>query len=264
VIFPARASQRLDAVGEEAGVWFSPVNGPLPTSEPIERVPRIAVIGTRVTVAGGTTPGVDQNVWSLRNLGFVADPFTVPSLNTATTDPLPGYDLVFNTGNWPSSAFPTARSRLTSFFASGGGYIGAGTGGAGFLTAGGQITGLTATARSGSGRSGIVAWNNSGGAASVVTGAYRAADTAIMDPPTWFSSVGSLTVDGTLPLTGFFLSGLWNKTGQTGAGGSAVIAHGTNTAGSSRITAFAMNPLYRADPEREWPMLASATYWVDE
>jgi hypothetical protein len=24
-----------------------------------------------------------------------------------------------------------------------------------------------------------------------------------------------------------------------------------------------MNPLYRADPEREWPMLASATYWVD-
>jgi hypothetical protein len=27
---------------------------------------------------------------------------------------------------------------------------------------------------------------------------------------------------------------------------------------------FAMNPLYRADPEREWPMLASATYWVDD
>jgi hypothetical protein len=24
-----------------------------------------------------------------------------------------------------------------------------------------------------------------------------------------------------------------------------------------------MNPLYRADPEREWPMLASAVYWVD-
>jgi hypothetical protein len=24
-----------------------------------------------------------------------------------------------------------------------------------------------------------------------------------------------------------------------------------------------MNPLYRADPEREWPMLGSATYWVD-
>jgi hypothetical protein len=27
---------------------------------------------------------------------------------------------------------------------------------------------------------------------------------------------------------------------------------------------FAMNPLYRADPEREWPMLGSAAYWVDK
>jgi hypothetical protein len=264
VIFRASAAQRLDAVGEEAGVWFRPINGPLPTREPIERVPRIAVIVTQLAQAGTTTPGVDQSVWSLRNLGFVADPYNVATLNTAATDPLPGYDLVFNTGNWPSAANPTARSRLTSFFASGGGYIGAGTGGASFLTTGGQVAGLAATARGGSGRSGIVTWNNSGGAGSVVTGAYRAADTAIMDPPTWFSSVGTLTVDGSLPFTGFFLSGLWNKTEQTGAGGSAVIAHGTNTAGTARITSFAMNPLYRADPEREWPMLGSAAYWVDK
>jgi hypothetical protein len=265
VIFPASASRRLDKIGEDAGVWFHPIRGALPASEPIDRVPRIAVIVTRVAVAGSMAPGMDQNVWSLQNLGFVADPFTVTSLNTAASDPLPGYDLVFNMSGWPSAANPSARSRLTAFFASGGGYIGAGTGGASFLTTGGLITGLTATSRGGSGRSGIVTWNNSGGADSVVTGAYRGADTAIMDPPTWFSAVptDTLTVDGSLPLTGFFLSGLWNVTEQTGAGGSPVIAHGTNTAGSSRITVFAMNPLYRADPEREWPMLASATYWVD-
>jgi hypothetical protein len=264
VIFPAAAARRLDNAGEEAGVWFHPISGTLPAREPVDRVPRIAVIVSRVAAAGSTTPGVDQNVWSLRNLGFVADPYTVASLNTAAADPLPGYDLVFNMGNWPSAANPTARSRLTAFFASGGGYIGAGTGGAGFLTTGGQVTGLTAASRGGSGRSGIVTWNNSGGAASVITGAYRSADTAIMDPPTWFSSVGTLTADGSLPLTGFFLSGLWNRTEQTGAGGSTVIAHGTNNAGSARITVFAMNPLYRADPEREWPMLASAAYWVDK
>ena len=29
------------------------------------------------------------------------------------------------------------------------------------------------------------------------------------------------------------------------------------------MTVFAMNPLYRADPEREWPMLANAAYWGD-
>jgi hypothetical protein len=73
-----------------------------------------------------------------------------------------------------------------------------------------------------------------------------------------------MTADGSLPLTGFFLSGLapfdWTA---AGAPGSAVVAHGTNTAGSARVVSFAMNPLYRADPEREWPMLASATYWVD-
>jgi hypothetical protein len=265
LIFPASAAPRLAAAGRNAGVWFRPVNGPLPPREPIERVPRVAVIVTQLAQAGTTTPGVDQNVWSLRNLGFVADPYNVATLNNAATDPLAGYDLVFNTGNWPSAANPTARSRLTAFFASGGGYIGAGTGGAAFLTSGSQVTGLTAESRGGSGRSGIITWNNSGGAASIVTGAYRRADTAIMDPPTWFSSVpGTMTVDGSLPLTGFFLSGLWNKTEQTGAGGSAVIAHGTNTAGTARITSFAMNPLYRADPEREWPMLGAAAYWVDK
>jgi Zinc carboxypeptidase len=266
LIFPASAASRLAAAGRAAGVWFRPVNGPLPPREPIDRVPRIAVIVTQVAQAGTTIPGVDQNVWSLRDLGFVADPYNTATLNNAAIEnPLPNYDLVFNTGNWPSAANTTARSRLTAFFASGGGYIGAGTGGATFLTSGGQVTGLGVEARGGNGRSGIITWNNSGGTASVVTGAYRRADTAIMDPPTWFSSVpATMTVDGSLPLTGFFLSGLWNRTEQTGAGGSAVIAHGTNTSGSARITSFAMNPLYRADPEREWPMLSAAAYWVDK
>jgi Zinc carboxypeptidase len=266
VIFQAAAAGQLDAAGRANGVFFHPIAGALPASEPIERVPRVAVIVTQTALAGTNIPGVDQNVWSLRNLGFVADPYNTATLNSAATDPLPNYDLVFNTGNWPSAANPTARARLTAFFASGGGYIGAGSGGASFLVAGGQVTGLTAEARGGSGRSGIVTWTNWGDSASVVTGAYPPAeDTAIMDPPTWFSSVpATMTVDGRLPLTGFFLSGLWNETEQAGAGGSAVIAHGTNTAGTARITSFAMNPLYRADPEREWPMLGSAAYWVDK
>ena len=43
-----------------------------------------------------------------------------------------------------------------------------------------------------------------------------------------------------------------------------MIAHGTSTAGTARLTIFAMNPLYRADPEREWTMLGSAAYWADK
>jgi hypothetical protein len=43
-----------------------------------------------------------------------------------------------------------------------------------------------------------------------------------------------------------------------------MIAHGPNTAGTARLVSFAMNPAYRADPEREWPMLASAALWADQ
>ncbi len=78
-----------------------------------------------------------------------------------------------------------------------------------------------------------------------------------MDPPTWFTAIpATMTVDGRLPLAGYFLAGLWQPDAQSAsAPGSAVIAHGTSIAGAARLTIFAMNPLYRADPEREWTML---------
>ncbi len=70
-----------------------------------------------------------------------------------------------------------------------------------------------------------------------------------MDPPTWFRAIpATMSVDGRLPLAGYFLAGLWQPDAQSAsAPGSAV-----------------MNPLYRADPEREWAMLASAAYWADK
>ena len=229
--------------------------GNLPSLEPIERVPRIAVL----------VGGLDQNIWVLRNLGFTADPVSVGTINSAPEDPLVGYDLVYNTGNWPSAANPVARTRLTDFFARGGGYLGAGVGGANFLTAGAQVTGLTALSRGGNGRSGIIWWDNVGGANSPVVGAYPARDTAIVDPPAWFTTVpATMSVDARLPLTGFFAAGLWAPDPESAsAPGSAVIAHGTNTAGTARMIVFAMNPLYRADPEREWPAVATSAYWAD-
>ncbi len=75
----------------------------------------------------------------------------------------------------------------------------------------------------------------------------------------------TLTVDGRLPATGILAAGLWLMDPQSAsAPGSAVIAHGTNTASTARVTLFANNPLYRADPEREWPSLGAAAYWVDQ
>ena len=258
VLFPTSAVAALQAAASQSGLRFIGVPGTLPAREPIQQSPRIAVL----------TGAVNQDVWVLRNLGFTADPVSTGTINTAPTDPLANYDVIFNTGTYPANtpANATVRSRLAAFFANSGGYIGAMTNGASFLTAGGQVTGLTAANRGGNGRSGIINWNNSAPTTSVITGAYRSQDTAIVDPPTWFTAVPStMTVDGSLPLTGFFLSGLWLLDAQSAsAPGSAMIAHGTNTAGTARITSFAMNPLYRADPEREWPMISSAALWVDQ
>jgi hypothetical protein len=249
----------LASIGRENDVWFMRAyNSALPTFEPIDRVPRIAVLTSAVT----------QEVWSLRNLGFTADPIGTGSssqLNDPTAaNPLDGYDLVFNTSGWPGGT--TARARLQAFFAAGGGYIGALANGANFLNSAGLVTGLTAASRSGNGRSGIVQWNNEGGVNSPIVGAFPAQDTAIMDPPTWFTAIpATMSVDGRLPLAGYFLAGLWQPDAQSAsAPGSVVIAHGTSISGAARLTIFAMNPLYRADPEREWTMLASAAYWADQ
>ncbi len=250
--------QALDQAGRRNGITFAKESSAgLPALEAIDRVPRIAAL---------TTQAINQDIWSLRNLGFTVDGVSTATLNTATTDPLLNYDLVFNTAAYPSAANPTARTRLTNFFARGGGYIGAGANGANFLTAGSQVSGLTALSRGGLGRSGIVYWTNTGSASSPIVGAYPGQDTAIMDPPTWFTGVPpSLTVDARLPFTNFFAAGLWKPDAESAtAPGSPVIAHGTNTAGTSRLTVFAMNPLYRADPEREWPAISSAAYWADQ
>jgi zinc carboxypeptidase len=263
LIFPTSAASQLEDIADDTGENFHGIKGALPAREPIQHLPKIAVL----------TGAVNQDVWTLRNLGFVADPISTATLNTSPTDPLAGYDVIFNTAGFPANnpGNANSRARLTAFLAAGGGYVGANTAGAQFLVNGGQLPStpgntLTVATQSGGGAgySGIINWNNAAPITSVVTGAYRAADTAIVDPPSWFTAVpSSMTVDASLPLTGFFLSGLWRAIAPT-APGAAFVAHGTNTAGSARLTSYAMNPMYRADPEREWPMLASSIYWVDQ
>jgi hypothetical protein len=252
-------------VAEDTGIDFWGVRGTAPAGELIDRSPRIAVL----------TTAVNQEIWVLRQLGFTADPVSTAALNNAAgPDPLAGYDVIFNLSNLPGAANATYRSRIAAFLAAGGGYIGGGTGGANFLgpTQTAQVSGLSAATvsntavRSVRGWSGIITWANSASGTGQITGAYPATDRAIVDPPAWFASVpGTWTVDGSLPLSGFFVAGLWQFDSQSAsAPGAAMIAHGTNTAGTARVVSFAMNPLYRADPEREWPMVASAALWADQ
>ena len=248
-------------------------SGALPSLKPIERVPRIAVMSTFGDPPTGSTlanPRVDQSVWVLRELGFDVEATSTSQLNNAPTNPLLGFDILFNTNNFPAATNQqgqpinvVARQRIPQFFAAGGDYIGGQSGGVNFLNSAGQTTGLAQANAGGNGRSGIVNWDNTGGANSIITGAMPARDTAIVDPPTWLTSVpASWQIDARLPGSGFFAAGMWPVSTQTGAAGAAIIAHGTNTAGNSRLVIFANNPLYRADPEREWPMVATAAYWA--
>jgi Zinc carboxypeptidase len=283
VVFGAdRGTRRaLKHAAKEHGLDFGKLrSGSLPQLEAIERVPRFRVFSALGNPPTGSTqpfPRVDQSVWVLRELGFEADPVNTAALNTSPTDPLAGYDLIFNAASgYPADtpANQTARNRLAAFFARGGGYIGGQFAGATFLSTGGQVTGLTAAFNSGvtnpngtqqsNGYSGILLWDNTGGASSVITGNYPARDTLIADPPTWLTAVpATMSVDARMPASGFFAAGLWPNNGATTAPGSAVIAHGTNTANTARLVVFANNPLYRADPEREWPTVGSAAYWAD-
>jgi hypothetical protein len=256
-----RTERALEEVGEDFGLTFRRLRGSLPDLQPIDHVPRFRVLFNPNNRAGLT------DAWSLRNLGFVADPVSVAQLNGEATDPLAGYDLLYNAVvGYPSAANAVARNRLAAFFASGGGYISGQATGANFLITGGQAAGLSVTFNSGdgSGWSGILFWDNTGGENSVITGAYPSRDTLIADPPTWLTAVpASMTVDARLATGDFFGSGLFPGANSSTAAGSPVIAHGTNTSNTARLVVFASNPLYRADPEREWPMVGTAAYWAD-
>ena len=66
VLFPGDVATRnaLDRLGKDAGLTFHRVTGTVPGLEAIDRVPRIAVVAN----------AINQDVWSLQNLGFQAEP----------------------------------------------------------------------------------------------------------------------------------------------------------------------------------------------
>jgi Zinc carboxypeptidase len=264
-----RTERALDDAGEDFDVKFRRLRGEAPETQPIDHVPRFRVLTSLGDVPTIPGPRVDQSVTVLRSLGFDADPTNTAQLNTSPADPLAGYDLIYNAAsNYPSAANATARSRLAAFFANGGGYLGGQANGAANFPRNGGLAPLNAAFNSGggSGYSGILLWDNTGGADSVITGVYPAQDTLIADPPTWLVEPvpATMTVDGRLAAGDFFLSGLFPGAAESGAAGRPVIAHGTSTSGTARLVVWASNPLYRADPEREWPMVGTAAYWADE
>jgi Zinc carboxypeptidase len=285
VLFSEDDDRELRSAGRAAGLWFEPVRGFLPDREPIDRVPRVACLCSAL------------ERWALvERLGFVSDrTWTNNQIRAEANDPLVNYDVIYNTTQtYPSNtaANQVVRQRYEAFFARGGGYVGARISGARFLTppdAPAQVTGLQAewqgsTSEAGKateniepliesfGRvgstfqdaaSGVVFWDNEERESSPITGAYPARDTALVEDPVWFSDVpADVTVDGRLPASDYLASGHW-PTPDPSAGGSPIIVHGPNEAGTARFTLFGIEPLFRAHPERSFPAVAGGFYWGD-
>jgi Zinc carboxypeptidase len=284
ILFAESRRADIRRAGRDAGVWFEPVTGFLPDREAIERVPRIACLCSAL-----------EN-WALeQRLGFSADQYTNNTINTAPSDPLVNYDVIYNTSqSYPADtpANANVRARYAAFFERGGGYVGARINGANFVapeTGGAQLAGLQAESqgrRSQAGKatedvesllesfgrvtpvlqedvSGIIYWDNEGGESSPITGAYPDRDTALVEDPVWFTDVpDDVSVDGRLPANDFLASGHWPNPDPS-AGGSPVIAHGPNTANTARITLFGIDPLFRAHPERSFPAVSEGFYWGD-
>ena len=211
VLFDDTTAGVIGPTAQAAGLTLRRVATAPAQLEDIDRSPRIAVF----------TNAVDQSVWSLRNLGFTADPVGTTALNGAS-DPLVSYDVVFSTANYPANTPGTpCAGAAGGVLRRGGGYSAAARRRAVHHERRAR-GGLTTGTRSGNGRSGIVFWDNTGGAASPITGVYPSRDTAIVDPPTWFTAVPSgWSIDANLPIAGFFAAGLLADRRRVGVGARA-------------------------------------------
>ena len=134
------------------------------------------------------------------------------------------------------------------------------------MTTGTLVTGLTAASRTGNGRSGIVQWNNLGGVNSPIVGSFPAQDTAIMDPPTWFTAIpATMSVDGRLPLAGFFLGRPLGPRRAVGVGAGVGRDRARHVdSRDARLAVFGDEPALPGRSGAGVDDAGSAAYWADK
>ena len=255
----------LDAAGGAAGIDFERGRGSKPATTQLDEAPRVAIL------VNSGNPSESDTSWSLRQIfgpdvGFVSTVSGPNSLENAATNPLDGFDVIYNAGQiYPSGGSATARSRLRAFFQDGGGYIGTSQSANNFaflnqaqpaLIRGSLTEGTDAAG------GGIARWANVG-SSGPLTGGYAATDNLYLPSTiTWFSRIPTgATVDGRyLPsTTDMFVAGLWRQRDPK-AGNSPIIVRGTTEVGS-RYLGLSTNPFSRGDAEREWPLIGQAALW---
>ena len=280
LLFPANAATAaaLDAAGKSSGMRVERVAASaMPQTTPVNEAPRVAILVNSVPAPGASnladSAGVLKRLFGDADAQYVATTSGAGSLQNATSDPLAGFDVIYNlNASWPSATYPVAQQRLEGFFARGGGYIAGNVSNNNFtfLSASGLVSGsLTQTSQPAYG--GIAQWVNVGGTSSPISGAYPAIDYMFLPSnTTYFTSLpAGAQVDGQYPDNiatigpeNGYVAGMWLNRLAT-ANSAPVLAHGDTTAGS-RYVVYATNPFSRYDAEREWPMIVQAALWSDQ
>ena len=265
LIFPNDSATvaALNATGDAAGITFARNLGAEPSTTQLDEAPKIAIL------VNSANPTINDTSWSLGQIfgtdaGFVSVVNGTNSLQNAPTDPLLGYDVIYNAGqNYPAATNTTARARLRAFFARGGGYIGTSQSANNFaFLSGAELVTSPLSQGSDSAGGGIANWIN-GGTQGPVTGGYPAQDFLYLPSNvTYFSAVpAGAIVDGRYlgSTDDLFLAGLWRDR-DAAVAGAPMIVHGTTTE-NSRYLGLATNPFSRGDAEREWALIGQAALW---
>jgi hypothetical protein len=267
VIFPDDPATvvALKAAGEAAGIDFERGLGAKPATTQLDEAPRVAIL------VNTANPGESDTSWSLRQIfgpdvGFVSTVSGSNSLENGATNPLDGFDVIYNTGQlYPSGGNATARARLQAFFQGGGGYIATSQSASNFAFLNGAQPALVRgalTEGTDVAGGGIARWANVG-TSGPLTGGCAATDNLYLPSTiTWFAKVPTgASVDGQYLscTTDMFVAGLWRQRDPKAAG-APIVVHGTTQVGS-RYLGLSTNPFSRGDAEREWPLIGQAALW---
>ena len=108
LIFPAdgKTAAALDAAGKQGGMWFERnVGVTIPATTVVADAPRIAILVNSVPTSGADTDGCLTRIFGASNVKYVATTGATGSLQTSSTNPLNGYNVIYNAGaSWPSSS----------------------------------------------------------------------------------------------------------------------------------------------------------------
>ena len=111
LIFPAdsKTAAALDAAGQEAGMWFERnVGVEMPATSVVPRAPRIAILVNSTPTSGADTDGVLTRIFG-SSTKYVPTVTGTDSIQSASTNPLAKYDVIYNAGGaWPTSAATVA------------------------------------------------------------------------------------------------------------------------------------------------------------